>query len=693
MIRNERDAYFPHHTKEVFYVSPNFSTEIVPYSLIPGWNVHKMEGDTEAQHRPVIELMNNEKRNPYHITLDNASWAIQEQNKFLIVNPKGTEQERMSVMAPSNTEKNLGATFILFPAANGKMFCGHINACMYKDMKEGSLKEKADKYLNDLMSSDYETRVNGIKGLYHIFYFNNEKNKGKKILTNRRGQITFKRADETVFDTFILGESFDREHFIQRFIDFQPRVNITAWVLGNKNAIKEYSEAGALNTDLAQLALAGSSYSVYSVNVDGTINKPIEVVTPVTKSQENKFRESSYDHITYYTDGKVTWYDYNKTDGKFYLNGDEVTDENLIKQLEYNRQVTYGDITYETEENGYKYYIIRDTDNPLVIKINNNYQVTELSPEDSRAYIDKVNKDKEAKARDKAAQQVLSNMEGSEDVNLGIDTELLPSISSHQGEYKGEYIDSIDNDGTHHLEYNGMRGGQRKLTSKILDDSGYLIEEVLDTDIDEIKKLNSDKDSSSKITKEDVLDSFTYENSWDIDSVIIHSNGDIDLVVGNGIKAYIKGDIAKELANKLFPELKNKDTNNTYPTGSGLVYNPETGGLLDIAKQEKQKREEEELKKKEEELKKKDEERKNLPKDSVTQATTQTFEELIKNTMYYDKIKDIINKKSKEEGWRKVPKNPKKLAKYLQKHGVEVMSIGTSKEDIETWIDTLENCK
>lgn len=693
MIRNERDAYFPHHTKEVFYVSPNFSTEIVPYSLIPGWNVHKMEGDTEAQHRPVIGLMNDEKRNPYHITLDNASWAIQEQNKFLIVSPKGTEQERMSVMAPSNTEKNLGATFILFPAANGKMFCGHINACMYKDMKEGSLKEKADKYLNDLMSSDYETRVNGIKGLYHIFYFNNEKNKGKKILTNRRGQITFKRADETVFDTFTLGESFDREHFIQRFIDFQPRVNITAWVLGNRNAIKEYSEAGALNTDLAQLALAGSSYSVYSVNVDGTINKPIEAVTPVTKSQENKFRESSYDHITYYTDGKVTWYDYNKTNGKFYLNGDEVTDENLIKQLEYNRQVTYGDITYETEENGYKYYIIRDTDNPLVIKINNSYQVTELSPEDSMAYIDKVNKGKEAKARDKAAQQVLSNMEGSEDVNLGIDTELLPSISSHQGEYKGEYIDSIDNDGTHHLEYNGMRGGQRKLTSKILDDSGYLIEEVLDTDIDEIKKLNSDKDSSSKITKEDVLDSFTYENSWDIDSVIIHSNGDIDLVVGNGIKAYIKGDIAKELANKLFPELKNKDTNNTYPTGSGLVYNPETGGLLDIAKQEKQKREEEELRKKEEELKKKDEAKKNPPKDSVTQPNTQTFKELIKNTMYYNKIKDIVDKKVKEEGWEKDPKNPKKLAEYLQKHDVEVMSIGTSKEDIETWIDTLENCK
>lgn len=693
MIRNERDTYFSHHTKEIFYVSPNFSTEIVPYSLIPGWNVHKMENDTEVQHRPAIELMNDEERNPYHITLDNASWAIQNQDKFLIVSPKGVKQEEMSVMAPSNTEKNLGAAFILFPAANGKMFCGHIDACMYKDMKEGSLKEKVDKYLNDLTSSDYDTRVNGIKGLYHIFYFNNDKDKGKKILTNRRGQITFKREDDTDFYSVTLGENFDREKFIQKFIEFQPRVNITPWVLGSKEAIKEYSEAGALNTDLAQLALAGSSYGVYSVNVDGIINKPTEAANPVTKPQENKFRNSNYDHITYYTDGKVTWYDYNKTDGKFYLNGNEVTDENLIKQLDYNRQATYGDITYETEENGYKYYIIRDTDNPLVIKINSDYQVTELSPEDSKAYIDKVNKAKEAKNRETAAKQALAEMENLEDVNLGIGTELLPSIPSHQGESKGEYIDSLDNDGAHHLEYTGLKSEQRELTSKMLDDSGYLIEEVLDKDIDEIKKLNNDKETASLITKEDVLDLFTHENSWGVDSIIIHPNGDIDLVVDSGIKTYIKGDIAKELAYKLFPELNKESTNTAYPTGSGLLYNPETGGLIDVAEQEKLKKQEEEQKKKEEELKKKDEAKKNPPKDSVTQPTTQTFKELIKNTMYYDKIKSIIDKKSKEEGWEKAPKNPKKLTEYLQKHNVEVMSIGTSKEDIETWIDTLENCK
>ena len=28
-----------------------------------------------------------------------------------------------------------------------------------------------------------------------------------------------------------------------------------------------------------------------------------------------------------------------------------------------------------------------------------------------------------------------------------------------------------------------------------------------------------------------------------------------------------------------------------------------------------------------------------------------------------------------------------------EEHGVEVTSIGTSKEDIDTWIDTLKNCK
>lgn len=564
MIRMERDAYFPHHTKEVFYVSPNFSTEIVPYTLIPGWNVHRMENDTEAQHRPVIELMNDDKRNPYHITLDNASWAIQEEKQFLIVNPKEVKQEEMSIMAPTDKEKNMGATFILFPAANGKMFCGHIDACMYKDMKEGSLKERADKLLNDLTSSDYDTRVKALKGLYHIFYLDNDKNKfAKKILINRRGQITFKDEYDRNVYTATLGASFNREEFMQKFIEFSLRVNITPWVLADKNAIKEYSEAGALNTDLAQLALAGSSYSVYSVNVDGTINKPSEVANPVTQSRDTDYYDDRT-NVTYYTDGKVAYYNYNKTSGKYYLNGNKVTDTDLIKQLDYNRHAMNGNITYETDEKGYKYYIIRDTDNPLVIKINNNnYHVTELSSEESKAFIDKVNKEKETKEREMAAKQALAEMENLEDVNL--------------------------------------------------------------------------ETGSTPIT------------------------------------------------------------DNTIPTNGGLIYDPTTGGLIDTTEQEKLKKQEEEEKKREEELKKKDEAKKNPPKDSVTQSTTQTFEELNKQKAYKERIKAVIAKKAEERGWGKVPKNPKKLAEYLQKNlkgtGIELTSIGTSKEDIETWIDTLENCK
>lgn len=688
VIRLERDAYFPSHTKERFYVSPNYSTEIVPYSLIPGWNVHRMEHDTEGKHRPVIELMQDKDRNPFGLTIENASWAIQKTNEFLVISPKDVNSEDMSIMAPTNPVGRAGASYILFPAANGRMFCGEITPCMYGDMREGSLKTRVDDLLHQLTSSDHKERVDAIIGLNRIFYFESNKNKkGKTILTNRRGQISFINEDGSTFYTTTIGDSFNMEEFIQKFKDFKPRVNITSAVLSNKDSIKEYSEAGALDTDLGQLALAGSSYGVYSVNLDGSINKPTEIKNPVAPPVSDKNYSKNFTNVFYYTDGKLATYRYDKSTGNYSLNGnliDKATNAALIKQLDYNRQVIDRNIIYETEENGYKYYIINDADSPLVIKINSNYQVKELSPEDSKAYIDKVNKDKEAKNRETAAKQALAEMENLEDVNLGIGTELLPSIPSHQGESKGEYIDSLDNDGAHHLEYTGLKSEQRELTSKMLDDSGYLIEEVLDKDIDEIKKLNNDKETASLITKEDVLDLFTHENSWGVDSIIIHPNGDIDLVVDSGIKTYIKGDIAKELAYKLFPELNKESTNTAYPTGSGLLYNPETGGLIDIAEQEKLKKQEEAEKKKKEEQEK----LQNPPKKPATKPNTQTFKQLYKNRGYKREVFSAIKAK-----WPDAPKGLNDLNEFLAKKNVEVDSIGTSKDDIDTWIDTLKNCK
>ena len=439
---------------------------------------------------------------------------------------------------------------------------------MYGDMREGSLKTKVDDLLHQLTSSDHKERVDAIIGLNRIFYFESNKDKkGKTILTNKRGQISFINEDGSTFYTTTIGDSFNMEEFIQKFKDFKPRVNITSAVLSNKDSIKEYSEAGALDTDLGQLALAGSSYGVYSVNLDGSINKPTEIKNPVAPPVSDKNYSKNFTNVFYYTDGKLATYRYDKSTGNYSLNGnliDKATNAALIKQLDYNRQVIDGNITYETEENGYKYYIINDTDSPLVIKINSNYQVKELSQEESKAYIDKVNKAKEDKEREAAAKQKLAEPSKVDDVDLGLDNQ------------PDDYVPT--------------------------------------------------------------------------------------------------------------PPTSANGTSET--TGDNLVYDPTTGSLVNRSEQqrlEKQKKAEEEAEKK-----KKEEQEKlqNPPKKSATKPNTQTFDQLYHSKGYRSKIRKEIKAK-----WPDAPSKINELTKFLEEHGVEVTSIGTSKEDIDTWIDTLKNCK
>lgn len=69
-------------------------------------------------------------------------------------------------------------------------------------------------------------------------------------------------------------------------------------------------------------------------------------------------------------------------------------------------------------------------------------------------------------------------------------------------------------------------------------------------------------------------------------------------------------------------------------------------------------------------------------------AATQKFSDLIKNKKYMLKIMKLVRNK-----WKDAPKKIADLEKFLRDKNVEVDAIGTSENDVEAWIRTIEDCR
>lgn len=69
-------------------------------------------------------------------------------------------------------------------------------------------------------------------------------------------------------------------------------------------------------------------------------------------------------------------------------------------------------------------------------------------------------------------------------------------------------------------------------------------------------------------------------------------------------------------------------------------------------------------------------------------AATQKFSDLIKNKKYMLRVMKLVRNK-----WNDVPKKIADLEKFLKDKNVEVDAIGTSDNDIEAWIRTIEDCR
>lgn len=402
-LRRRRREFFEEHPTERYYVNEELSTEIVPYSLIPGYIVRQMEKDNAPEFRSVKELLADKDRNPYNQDMSKVAWGIQELSKFLVV---GASLD--NVMIPRNTIRNAGSAFVLMPASNGKLVPSYLKVLKYAEMKDGKLKERIDALLQKVTSPNYDTRLEGIVALMKLLYL---KKDGDYILAKKTKDEISLVHNGKVFKTFVLDSSFDKIAFQKAFEDMNPRVNITARVLKNAELLDEYDEAGALMTDAALFGTAGSSYAVYGLNSSGKMIKPETIENDVPKTNENSDFKKEQSQVIF------NHQYYREDNGVFSLDGKTVTDESIIKQLRYNKMITDSQLMPALSKGVSEYYILSEGEHPQIIIVNRNTkEVKESSEEQAKKIIDKINEEKARKQREEEAKKALEEVKAKQKV-------------------------------------------------------------------------------------------------------------------------------------------------------------------------------------------------------------------------------------------------------------------------------------
>ena len=395
-----RKEFFDNHPNERFYVNESLSTEIVPYSLIPGYIVKQGLNDSNTEFRSVRELLADKERNPMGYDMQSVAWGIQELTKFLTV---GTSVD--NVMVPRNTIRNAGSAFVFIPAGNGKLIPSYLKVLKYNEMRDGALKDRMNRLLQDVVAPDYVKRYQAVMDLCNIFYFDKD---GDNILLKKTKAEVSLVHDGKVQKTFTLDSNFDRMEFMKAIEDMNPRVNITARVLQSQKLLKEYDEAGALMTDIAMFGTAGSSYSIYGLDGEGNMLKPKQPVNEAPKAVKNSdFKNENKSQVIY----KHQYYTRREDDGMYYLNGEPVTDERMVKQLDYNKMIIDNQLSPIKSEGVWEYFILKEGEHPEAIKVNRNTKVVkEVSEDTIKEIIQKIEEETAKKQRDTEAQKQLKTL-------------------------------------------------------------------------------------------------------------------------------------------------------------------------------------------------------------------------------------------------------------------------------------------
>ena len=408
LVRRGMGKFFKEHPDERFYVPENLHTRITDKGLIHGFRVKQLESDiSNDQHRSILDLINDEQRNPNKLTLEKLVFGIQ--TKPDVENGDGTGFRLINAgtdryVTPSDVLSNQGRVFFFIPTARGEWMPAKIDPLFYEDINNGVLKNQIVNLLMQFTTPNRpEIRANAVKELSEILLLNPKKGPG--IMTRKMTNEVSFTLDGKVVKRFNLDNNFNRQEFLEAFTALNPRINITLKVLSDLSKIRDYIEAGAFNTDIALLHTAGSSYSIHALDADGNIIKDETIGNDTPRQAANtRYKEPVVQQIYY----KNKTYLYNKETGEFISNDKPVEDGALLDQLKYNQRIVDGKLSAAHKQGDWEYFILSTGEHPEVVKRHRTTKEIKVTDEKTaKETIERINKLNADEARKEAAENAL----------------------------------------------------------------------------------------------------------------------------------------------------------------------------------------------------------------------------------------------------------------------------------------------
>lgn len=405
--RGGRDQYFSQHPEagdDIVYVDPNRTTKI--RHIDSGYTVKQMPGDlhpvSDKNPMPVMQLLNDEERNPQGYAPNELKWFIQREAGAITINI--ANGDRIHGYNPDNK----GTVYLLIRGADGEYGPAVVPHVEYSKINNGKLKDKINTAIEKLASTDTATRKQGLNELRELLLL--EEDHGG---TRRRMNITVgDDADPVVrlwqngvvVDSHVVNSTEFNPEVLERAIKKLPFIiNINANVLRSASLIEEYSLAGALSVDAANLNKRNAGFSVYPINSEGKAAIPESPVNPSTSTGTKAPATSTsvstvqIGRIPYKKSATGKWTD---KDGK------EVTSPDVIKQLENREIIQKNNLQPDQTTKRAKYYIVNSGEHPVVIEVvGNNYRT--MDEPGARKKIEEIQEKKAAAAREERATRKL----------------------------------------------------------------------------------------------------------------------------------------------------------------------------------------------------------------------------------------------------------------------------------------------